>query len=132
MLASAAAVLTVWLPVGAVIWTRIRSGVMNRVHDHPYFPGGAFIEDGFILGPLLAYLLILPVMHYAWIRFAQPMRGHFAGVWLAVWLIVGMFLFQFENYEHITLLNARIYSILVVTLLAAWGFKLHQRMEIGS
>ncbi|MEX0653828.1 MAG: hypothetical protein WDZ31_04905 [Phycisphaeraceae bacterium] len=135
MLASAAAVLTVALAFVLVTWTPARATYQDLVRLSPFYPGAAMLERGFLLRPLLVYTLMLPSLHYVWIRLAQPMRGGLAGFWLAAWLIaasviaLGNELFEGPTlawHSWLTLASLA----MAAGLLAIWGWRLHRQVEV--
>lgn len=133
MLASLVAVLIVWLPAALLIWLGLRSGFQDTVRESPYFPIMAPLETTVPLVWLAAYLVLLPVLHYAWIRQAQPARGGATGPLLAAGLVV----------TAVSTLNAgRIeppvwwiiwIGCVVVVVAALWGGRrLHRSIEVRA
>ena len=129
MLAHAAAVLTVWLAVGLIVWTPLRSMWQDLVMKSPFYPGAAFVDRCYPLGPLLGYAAMLPPLHYAWIRMAQPMRGRLAGVGLAVWFAIGGVGAMLGAWESGWM---GLPTVCVAALLLVWGWRLHRRLEVSS
>ena len=87
MLASAASVLVVWLPTAIAVWSDLRSHYQAGLGNQS-FPLMAAAERPYVLWCLLAYAVLLPVFHYAWIRGAQASREPIAGVFLAMCVVV--------------------------------------------
>jgi len=90
MLASAIAASAAWLPVALLVWCGARSVVQDRLLSNPLFPFIAPREYNVLWGWLALYGLILPALHYSWIRAAQPVRWPDSGVWLAVAIVIGV------------------------------------------
>jgi hypothetical protein len=87
MLVSAASVVVVWLPPAIAVWSGLRSQYQAGL-DNRWFPLMESAERPFVLWCLLAYAVLLPVFHYAWIRGSQASREPIAGVFLAMCLVV--------------------------------------------
>lgn len=133
MAASAASVLTVVLAAGVVTWTPLRAWWQSSVAESPFYLlhapgyGAARFEWTFVFRPLWVYTLLLPVLHYAWIRRAAPTRGRLIGP-----LIVGWFVFAIVLgllMEDAT----RSYAGpgVAAAALLVWSWRLHRRMEVG-
>ena len=133
LLASAAAVLTVWLPVGLIVWTPLRSLVQDGLYQSPYYPGAAFLDRWLPIQVMAAYALLLPVFHYAWIRLAHPTRDRTAGVLLAAGFLFALVVTggvvhwsgQWMGGLFLTLIG------IVEVLLLIWSRQLHRRVEVG-
>ena len=80
--ASGLSVLCVWLPCALIIWLGVRSG-FQQAFGNFNFPLMAPKEYAFPLWCLLAYGVLVPIFHYAWIRGGQSMRGSASGFVLA-------------------------------------------------
>ena len=133
LLATAAAVLTVWLPVGLIVWTPLRSLVQDGLFKSPYYPGAAFLDRWLPLQIMAAYALLLPVFHYAWIRLAHPSRGRMGGVLLAAGfvcaaVVTGGFVHWSDRSTGALFL---VLVGIVVLLLLTWSWRLHRRVEVG-
>jgi len=64
----------------AIVW----SGLRNFVHQNdPMFPYVGLRETWVPLEWSLYYVVLLPGVHYAWIRMAQPFRGQRMGILFA-------------------------------------------------
>ena len=133
MLASAAAVLTVWLPVCLIVWAPLRSLVQDVLLKSPYYPGAAFLDRWLPVQIMAAYALLLPVFHYAWIRLAHPTRGRMGGVLLASGFVCALvvtggvvhWLGQWVGGLFLALIGV------VVVLLLVCSWQLHRRVEVG-
>jgi hypothetical protein len=75
MLASLALLLAAWLPAALIVWTGLRSMVHDRLFQSPNFPVMAPLETSMPFWWLGFALLTMPLLHYVWIRQAQPTRG---------------------------------------------------------
>lgn len=133
MLASLAAVLVVWLPAALMIWLGLRSDYQDAVRQSPYFPIMAPLETTVPLVWLAAYGVLLPVLHYAWIRQAQPTRGGATGPLLAAGLVVaGVSVFNAGRIEQPVWWIIWI-GCALVTAAAFWGGRrLHRRIEVRA
>jgi len=84
MIATAISVLAVWLPAAIVVWTPLRA---NFLPD-PEYPIVAAAERTVPLAWLAWYALLMPFLHYEWIRWAQPTRGAFGATLVQAGMIV--------------------------------------------
>lgn len=131
-LAHVFAVLMVWLPVSLLIWTPVRSMVQDRLFQNPYFPLFTSYERLVPWQWLLGYGILMPVLHYAWTRRAQPWRGRRAGdsltlgSALAVFSLWGTASFSGKNWLQFSL---PISGLAAITLLFMLSWRLHRTME---
>jgi hypothetical protein len=130
MLAGAAGVLSVWLPAALVVWTPLRSCVQDRLFLNPYFPIMAPAEAAVPWTWLFAYAVLVPTLHYAWIRQAAPYRGGSAGAMMAVAVAFGLLCLVDGTPRH---QSARLAVFLIFALIAATalasGWRLHRELE---
>jgi len=131
MLATGAAVLTIWLPVALLIWFRIRSGLQDVVMQSPYFPIMAPREMSAPWFWLGGYLILVSMFHYVWIRRAQPTRDSNGAVLLAVGaVIVIATLMSFRWHPGwFACLAVGLGAMGTVTALVG-GLLLHRRLEV--
>ena len=133
MLATAAAVLAVWLPVCLIVWTPLRSLVQDVLLRSPYYPGAAFLDRWPPVQVMAMYALLLPVFHYAWIRLAHPSRGRMGGVLLATGFVIALVVTggvvhwssRWMGVVFLTLVG------IAVVLLLVWSWRLHRSVEVG-
>ena len=94
MIVTTISVLAVWLPAALIVWTPLRSILHDAIFRSPHFPIMAPLEKTTPLAWLAWYVLLLPLFHYEWIRWAQPTRGAFgatliqAGIVLVVYPLI--------------------------------------------
>ena len=86
-LATSASVLATWLPCAVLILTPLR-GLLQDQLQNPWFPLMAATEWPFLIWSLLAYVLVLPVFQYEWIRSAMPFRDIVSGHVLSFGFVV--------------------------------------------
>lgn len=131
ILASAASVLVVWLAAGLVVWTPLRGWVQWGL-GNPFYPGAAWLEADFPLRPLPAYGLLLPVLHYSWIRGAQPTRDRWVGPMLVAWAILLLPPLAAWGSAETPLVQWSVpAAAAAAVLLVILGMRLHRRMEVG-
>ena len=136
LLASALAVGAVWVPVAICVWSPLRAAVQSRLYDNPEFSLMAPLEASYPWFLLLAYLVWIPMLHYAWIREAQPFRGGNSGRWLAVTLVVASF--TMGNAAPLRqappwMINSFVVAALVVSgMLLSAGRRLHRDLEVRA
>lgn len=131
-LATAVAVLAVWMPAALVVWTAIRSTIQEAA-GNPWFPVMAPAE--FTAPPvwLLLYVVVTAAAHFAWIRSAQPTRGREAGLFLVAGLVpVFLTLFIFRYHPTWFACTAVVLGLVAVAALLAAGRRLHRLMEVGQ
>ena len=121
---------TAWL----IMVTSLRSAVQDIWYQNMYFP---FIAPEEYLVPwvwLFTYAIILPLMHYVWIRGNQPCQGGASG-WML--LIVGLYFhaWAFDRAQMHVLESTFLFSLAAmyipaVLLLVVACLRLHRTMEI--
>jgi len=131
-LASAAAVLAVWLAAGLVVWTPLR-GWTQWALGNPFYPGAAGLDAGFPLRLLPFYVPLLAVLHYSWIRSAQPTRGRWIGPILLAWVLCLLPLaLAVEAPDEFPLLGVAACALgVAAVLLVVLSWRLHRNMEVG-
>ncbi|MBN1591128.1 MAG: hypothetical protein JW888_16560 [Pirellulales bacterium] len=135
MLASAASVLAVWLPSAFVIWLGLRSSYQDML-GNCWFPLMGPTEWSYPFWWLLLYAMLLPALHYAWIRYAQPTWGLLSGALLAVGLVVAI-MSIWNSVRVLELPEVARWLILgglattSISLLIG-GWRLHGRLEVMS
>ena len=131
MIASAIAVLIVWLPVAVVVWLPIRSTIQDKMFLSPYFPLMMMRE---VLVPsfwLFGYAVLVPLFHYVWIRRAQPTRGGNGAVLLAIAVVIAATtLMTFRWHPEWFKMLIWIVSAIVTTTALVGGFLLHRKLEV--
>ena len=134
MLASLASVLTVWLPMAALIWLPLRSSFQDTVFENVYFPFMGPTERSLTLWCLATYFCLIPVFHYAWIRSSLPMRGIMSGHVLAVAAVVALLSFWLGvpqwmcfGWPNVVIIGAFLAAAFVLVLA---GWRVHYRMEV--
>lgn len=133
MLASLLAVLAVWAPAAAIVWTPLRGAVQDVLFRSPFFPIMAPREAPVPWAWLAGYALLLPTFHYEWIRRAQPTRGGAGGPFLGVGVIVGAAVIYTEGFRQPwfdSLALAAGAAIVGAMLLAS--ARLHRRLEVRT
>jgi len=132
-LASAVSVLAVWLPAGLIVWTPLR-GWAQWALGNPFYPGAAGLDAAFPLRPLPLYGLLLPLLHYSWIRGVQPTRERWIGPILVTWglfcLLPAAFLDRRDTEGLMPWTLGCLAAASLVLVLMSW--RLHRRMEVGS
>lgn len=133
MLATCVSVLAAWLPAAVLIWSGLRSGFQDQMQNY-WFPLMAETESAFLYWSLLSYVVLLPILHYGWIRAAQPMRGTTGGFAIAIATVFAAFSIWNSIHVHrmpiwIVVLLAGGFVVAAVSL--AWGGRsLHRRLEV--
>ncbi len=136
LLASALAVGAVWVPVAICVWSPLRGAVQSWLYDNPEFSLMAPLETSYPWFLLLAYSVWIPMLHYAWIREAQPFRGGSSGRWLAVALVVASF--TIGNAAPLRqappwMINSFVVAALVLSgMLLLAGRRLHRDLEVRA
>lgn len=135
MLASLLAVLAVWLPVALLIWTPARAAVQDHFFLNPFFPLMSPREAALPWRWLAFYGLLLPALHYDWIRRAQPVRHSDSGSWLALLVVLAYLTLwngsgqQLRSTPWFVGLLWGAGAALSLTLLLA-GRRLHRELEV--
>jgi tryptophan-rich sensory protein len=132
MLAHVLGVLMVWLPVALFVWLPIRGAVQDHLLKSPYYPLFMPLEAPLPLVWLAVYIILGPVLHYAWIRRAQPTRGSDAGNFTTVGFLVaafatlGMVLYR-EPWAKCFALAT---GLAIAGILLVAGWRLHRSAEV--
>ncbi len=131
LVATALAVLVVWLPVALLVWLPIRSDVQEKLLFSPYFPIMRMREVIVPWAWLAGYAILLPLFHYVWIRRAQPLAGGDGVVLLAVGTVVVISIFMLFGWlpRWFRMLAWSLAGVVAATNLVA-GLLLHRTMEI--
>lgn len=121
---------------GVVIWSGLRHFIQDTVMESPWFVVPVHSENVIPLLIVFHYVVMLPLMHYAWVRAGQPYRDTAAG-WMLMCL--GLFLYIwghaiiYGHRHHVSFLAVvaacHLPAIVAVTL-AAW--KTHRTLEVRS
>ena len=133
VIATALAVMAVWLPAALTIWAGLRSVVQDRVFESPYFPIMMPRETWVPLAWLVGYAVFLSVFNYAWIRQAQPTRGRSAGNFIAAGVLVFSFIMinmGFHAPWYAWLSSVCVGGVVLAMLVGAW--RLHRRLEVRT
>ena len=135
MAASLMSVLLVWGVAALMVCLPIRSFVQETLFGNPWYPIMIPHDTAFILFALAMYLVVLPIMHYAWIREAQPVRHAHTALWPLLSFLVLLPLLTAAPQVLVQRASwswAALGAVAVsVTLLIA-GYGLHQRLEVRS
>lgn len=133
VLASVVSVLVVWLVAGTVVWLPLRGWWQGTVMNNPFYPGADALEGGFVLRPLALALWLVPMLHYSWIRRAQPTRDRLVGPMLLAWaLLGGLWSFLPSGTRGFALLPWIAAMVIALPVsLTVLGWRLHRRMEVG-
>ena len=134
MLAGALSVLTAWLVAGLMLWTGLRNLLHDRLLRSPYFPIMAPREMSVPMFWLGLYVLLVPALHYAWIRRAQPAKGRHGGnfvvIGLLAALLVGSSMVRSLD-AWLAWLSGVLYAAVVVGLILG-GRALHRSLEVRA
>ena len=132
MLAHVLCVVMVWAPVALFIWLPIRSAVQDYLYQSPYYPLFTPMEAPLPVVWLVLYTVLAPVLHYAWIRRAQPTRGSNAGDFLAVGFFFAGFatLAMIHYREPWTNYLALAVGFAIEGILLVAGWRLHRSVEV--
>ncbi len=133
--ASCASVLAAWMPAAVLILLRFRSGFQEELNNFN-FPLMAETEHSFVWWCLLAYGILVPLFHYAWIRGSQPSRGSASGFVIAL----GASFAAFSIWNGVRVPDMPSWTVLIMTsgfVLAASSLliasrKLHRQLEVMS
>ncbi len=136
MLATVIAVLPVWLPAALIVWSPLRSIIQADLFHNGWYP---LMRPEDAIWPwlwLAGYAVLMPAVHYAWIRRAQATRGGGGGDMLALaqiaTVITVCLLGRAIAREPLlvwTVLSALMLSALFA-LTASW--RQHRHMEVTS
>lgn len=116
--------------------TGLRSFVADHVFESPWFPFMASGEYSLPFILLLGYAIVLPLMHYAWVRFNQPFGGAASG-WMMmisglVFLIWSGSMLWMHRLETTFLLVVAVSYVPGIILLTVACWRLHRTMEVRS
>jgi hypothetical protein len=147
MLTSLLSIFVAWLPATLIVWTELRSFLLDRVAQNPNFPVMAPLETWIPLVWLALYPLLVSLFHYAWIRSAQPTRGQCSGGLIAIGVLAALLVFADRasmnslswGYDYV----GRLYGlwffglsgvayIVVLIALALGGRVLHRSLEVRA
>ena len=121
------------------VWLILVLGIRAQLQDwlqNPWFPFMAKQEPVFAGWMLLEYILLLPLLHYAWVRARQPVPDSGAG-WLICMFGFVMLIWTITDLRH-ALLEPTLFRIalsgflLLAGLLTAASRKLHRQVEVRS
>jgi hypothetical protein len=131
ILATALAVLAIWLPAALIVWLPIRSGMQDVLFHSPYFPLMMPVEASVPWMWLAGYAILLPLFHYVWIRRAQPLAGGNGVVLLAIGAVIAIATLMSFNWlpYWFPLLLWTLAAVFTLTSLTA-GFLLHRKIEV--
>jgi hypothetical protein len=126
MLFSVFSVALVWAPACAALQVSLpeKLYILAGTQGSPYMTFTAIL---YCATAFPSYPLLIPAVHFAWIRQAQPDRSTEAGFWLGLAVALGLMRLLFST-DHAPEFPA--ISIIVGLLLLAWSRRLHQRMEL--
>lgn len=120
------------------VWILIL-GIRSQLQDflqNPWFPFMAKEEPAIAGWMLLEYVLLLPLLHYVWVRARQPMPGAGAG-WLMC--VTGLFMLTASITElRFALLEAALCRwavigfLMMAVLLMTANWKLHRQTEVRA
>lgn len=135
MLASVASLLLAWLPATLMVWLHLRSWVQDVVFRSPNSPVMAPLETLVPLWWLMAAALVLPGLHYAWIRLAQPTAGSRSGLFVAAAVLalvpasLGFIRPGWGAWDWRKVAILLLCFVMAGALLLA-GWRLHRQMEV--
>lgn len=120
-----------------VFWLMVITGIRATVQQacgNPWFPVVGTMELTAIKWLLLEYGLLLPPLHYVWIRTRQPYTDSAAG-WLIAIALVIFYMICFPNLRHadddwLTLMTGA--GLLLAGIMVAANWKLHRYVEVQS
>lgn len=134
MLASGLSVMAAWLPATLILWTGLRSAIFDRVLRSPYFPIMAPREIVVPLVWLAFFILLVPAVHYAWVRSAQPTKGGHNGPFVPFAILAALAV-AFSMVYHLrgwfAWLCGALYAVTVVALILG-GWRLYRSLEVRA
>jgi hypothetical protein len=118
-------------------WFTIITGLRALVQEatgNPWFPAAGTIDAGSVKWFMLVYVLVLPPLHYIWVRARQPMCDPTAGLMLSVG-IVWLYSRCLIDTNHLSPAHAaRMIGatalLASLTLIGCWIF--HRQVEVQS
>ena len=125
------------LLASCAFWFAIASGLrsaMQEAHGNPWFPVVGSVESSLAVWILLEYILLLPPLHYAWIRARMPQRDPAAG-WMQA---IGILIFYCCCLSSMWPTGPGSYALPIslaivpagMTLIGGWRF--HRQVEVQS
>ncbi len=107
---------------------------MQEASGNPWFPVAGSVEASLALWIMLEYVLLLPPLHYAWVRARIPQRDPAAG-WIQT---AGILIFYCYCLSFVWPAGAGSYAFpitlaavpAVMTLIGGWRF--HRQVEVQS
>ncbi len=107
---------------------------MQAASGNPWFPVAGSVESSLAVWILLEYVLLLPPLHYAWIRARMPQRDPAAG-WIQT---VGILIFYCCCLSSVWPSGPGSYALPIslaavpaaMTLIGGWRF--HRQVEVQS
>lgn len=135
LLTSAASVFVVACPVVLLLATGLRSRYQEWTGNY-WYPLMSGTEWPFVVWSLLAYAVLIPVFHYAWIRAALPVRGQSVGGLI----VIGALFAAVSIWNGVSVPSMPLWTVwfmagsfvLASLSLAIGGQKLHRRLEVRS
>jgi hypothetical protein len=128
------AILAAWIPMAALIWSPARVWIQTRLLNNQNFFVLAPLEQSSPVFILIAEMVWMAVLNYAWVREAQPFRGLRGGRWLTRLFVIVALLMPFTQWDRIGpswLVPSVMASWIIVGLIAFWGaLRLQGRMEV--
>ncbi len=131
MLNTILSVMAVWLPMALIVWLPIRSYVQDKLFISPYFPLMMIREAQVPWVWLAGYAILLPLLHYVWIRRAQPLRGENGVVFLSIGVVIVIATLMSFRWHPLwfRILIYMLSAVMIVTSLIA-GRILHRNLEV--
>lgn len=132
LLAALASSLVIWGIAAVPIWSGLRAEFQDHLIRSPYAPFLARLERAWPLEWLGAYLVLIPVWHYALVRKAQPTAGAFNGLVLAVvFALAWSTLFGGHGHPMIQWLIWGAGGVCAAICLTG-GIRLHRQLEVRA
>lgn len=79
--------LLVWGLGAAIVFSGLRSKIQDQ-SDNPAFPFMGVTEQPVMIWCFVEYLILIPVLHYAWIRSSQTTRGADNGFLMTIGVVL--------------------------------------------
>jgi hypothetical protein len=127
------------LVVCGSVWLILVLGIRGQLQDwlqNPWFPFMAKEEPAIAGWMLLEYVLLLPLLHYVWVRARQPMPDSGAG-WLICLIGFVMLIWSITELRQ-ALLEPTLFRVALAGFLLPAGilmtanWKLHRQVEVRS